>query len=437
MRQKGGAWVPEVRPEPEATSRPDTLQVQAEICPMSGAGLNETDIAAELYPSTQVDPSVGRYRRNMVGHVKEGDFRARGSSGGMLSWLLVEMLERGEIDAVIHVRPSANREDDLLFEYAISATGDEICKGAKSRYYPIEMSGMLKVLNKSDKTFAFVGLPCFIKAIRLLQFKGLIREGAVRSCIGLICGHLKTKYFGEYLAWQSGVSAGDVDTLDFRHKLDDRPASQYGFAVKAKGQDRPVVRPMSTLTGGDWGEGLFKNPACEFCDDVIAECADIVVGDAWLPGYVNDPAGTNVLVIRDQSAEKMVQAAIDDDRLELKDVSAKVLALSQSSGLRHRREGLSHRLARRVEQGTWLPRKRVHPAFAETGKRRLIYDLRQKIALESSRQFDLAKAAEDLTLFEQAITPLLQDYRRAMRKNPVARIAKKIWSVSKQMLSQR
>ena len=38
------------------------------------------------------------------------------------------------------------------------------------------------------------------------------------------------------------------------------------------------------------------NPACEFCDDVVGETADMSVGDAWLPGYVSDWRGTSVVV---------------------------------------------------------------------------------------------------------------------------------------------
>lgn len=38
--------------------------------------------------------------------------------------------------------------------------------------------------------------------------------------------------------------------------------------------------------------------ACDFCDDVFAETADIALGDAWLPEYVQDGNGTNVVVTR-------------------------------------------------------------------------------------------------------------------------------------------
>ena len=39
------------------------------------------------------------------------------------------------------------------------------------------------------------------------------------------------------------------------------------------------------LADGDWGAGFFQNPACDWCDDVVAETADIAFGDAWVEPY--------------------------------------------------------------------------------------------------------------------------------------------------------
>ena len=32
----------------------------------------------------------------------------------------------------------------------------------------------------------------------------------------------------------------------------------------------------------DWGMGIFKLGACDYCDDIVGETADISFGDAWL-----------------------------------------------------------------------------------------------------------------------------------------------------------
>lgn len=398
------------------------------ICPMSGETPDETEIAAWLYPETSHDNQIGRYIRNVVGHVEVGKYRSMGGSGGLVTWLLTTLLETGKVDAVIHVHSTEGNSGDLLFEYGISNSVEDIFKGAKSRYYPVQMADVLTLLSKDSRRFAVVGLPCFLKAVRLLERSGQIPSGRVQYTIGLVCGHLKSRYFGEYLAWQKDIMPEQLVNIDFRRKLPDRSASNYGFAVQRQGAEASEVYPMKSVKGRDWGEGLFKNPACEFCDDVLAECADIAVGDAWLPKYVEDWRGTNVAVIRSNALHEIIAHAERDGLLDLEDASVSQIIESQAAGLRHRRRGLMHRLARRKRAGKWAPRKRVAPMLERSPSRRKVYDLRLRIAEESSKMFAEARAAHNLELFEQQIAPLLQQYQNALRGSIIRRIAKSMRS---------
>lgn len=398
------------------------------LCPMSGETLNETEIAADLYPDAAVDHRIGRYLRNVVGHVEVGDYRAKGGSGGLVTWLLAKLLESDEIDAVIHVIPNGSEGDEPLFSYSVSNSVKEVIRGSKSRYYPVEMSEVFALLANDNKRFAVVGLPCFLKALRLLENAGNIPLGRVRHTIGLVCGHLKSRFFGDYLAWQKNIMPGQLADIDFRYKLPDRSASNYGFAVRRKGTAASEVYPMRSAKGRDWGEGLFKNPACEFCDDVLAECADIAVGDAWLPNYVEDWQGTNVAVIRSAALNAIIAKAEEDGLLSLENASVEQIAESQAAGLRHRRQGLMHRLARRKNAGQWMPKKRVAPALERSPSRRRIYDVRLRIAQESSKMFAEARMAGDLYIFEQKISPLLQEYHKHIKGSSVRKIGKMLKS---------
>lgn len=395
------------------------------ICPMSGATEDETAIAASLYPELAADERIGRFKRNLVGHVVAGEFRDAGSSGGLVTWLLETLLARGLVDAVLHVHPSPfSKPHGLLFGYGISRTPEEVRHGAKSRYYPIHMADVLRRVIEEEGRYAVVGTPCFIKAVRLLERSGHIPEGRVRYTVGLVCGHLKSRYFGEYLAWQKGVPPMELTAIDFRHKLLDRKASDYGFAFRQAGSEVEQSYPMSSVNGRDWGEGLFKNPACEYCDDVLAECADIAIGDAWLPGHVEDPRGTNVVVIRSEALDEIVGAAERDGDLLMTETDPDTIARSQAPGLRHRRRGLMHRLARRVEKGQWAPQKRVPPKLEVQASRRKVYDLRLRIALESSAAFAEVRRGGDLGSFQAQIAPLLSEYHAANRISLARRTAR-------------
>lgn len=431
--QPSGHWQP-VMLDRRAEGNPMQL---LQRCPMSGVGPDEDEIARALYPQLPVNAQTGRYGRSLVGHVDDEGYRDAGGSGGMVSWLLVELLRRREVDAVLHVTPAAADDPDgLLFRYAVSDNETAVRRGAKSRYYPVEMSGVLRQLTEDGRRFAVVGLPCFVKAARLLQRDGLIAPDKVKFCIGLVCGHLKSLHFASYLAWQKGIEPNRLTGFDFRRKLPGRPASAYGFAASwqapGNGGTLETVHPMDTVQGRDWGEGLMKNPACEFCDDVMAECADIVVGDAWLPDYVDEWRGTNVVAIRDARLDLIVAQAEAEGRLVMAALSIDDLIKSQAAGLRHRREGLAHRLARRRAAGLRSPKKRVEPELAASRDRQGIYDLRLQIAQRSSAAFAETVAAGQLAPFEQQMKPLLRSYHRLVRGS----LLRRAWAKGRRVLAR-
>nr|WP_157746924.1 Coenzyme F420 hydrogenase/dehydrogenase, beta subunit C-terminal domain [Marinobacter sp. LV10R510-11A] len=76
----------------------------------------------------------------------------------------------------------------------------------------------------------------------------------------------------------------------------------------------------------------------------FAETADVVLGDAWLPEYVQDSDGTNVVVTRSDDLQRLIINARSEGRLKLDDLSVEKAAQSQDAGLRHRKVSISYRL---------------------------------------------------------------------------------------------
>jgi len=142
------------------------------------------------------------------------------------------------------------------------------------------------------------------------------------------------------------------------------------------------------LGDGDWGAGFFQNSACNWCDDVLAETADIAFGDAWVEPYSSDWRGTNVVITRRPELRAILDEAVAAKRLELHEVDADYIANTQAAGLRQRREGLSYRLIWR-RRGI-RPRKRVGPSADLPRQRKLIYRMRYGISLWSHRMSRLA-----------------------------------------------
>ena len=163
------------------------------ICPFSPTARNEDEIAAERFPvATHRDALIGSFEAAYVGHAAEDAFRAEGSSGGMVSWVAAELLRRGLVDGVAHVVPADPVRDGRFFDYRISRSPAEIREGARSRYYPVELSRVLEEIRSVPGRYAVVGVPCFIKAVHLLRAEDPVLGERIAFTLGLFCGHMKS-----------------------------------------------------------------------------------------------------------------------------------------------------------------------------------------------------------------------------------------------------
>jgi len=363
------------------------------VCPFA-SDIDETDIGSELYgKSSLFDERVGFYKQIYAGYVVEGDFRAKGSSGGLTTWALAELLKHRLIDAVIHVGETGQVGE--LFQYRISESVEELQRNAKSRYYPVHMADVLRRIKETNKTYAIVGVPCFIKAVRLLARRDPQIATRIVFCIALFCGHFKSKAFAEMIAWQQGVKPTELTGIDFRVKDSTRPASKYSVEVQCiRNVSIRTLNPISisALYGMDWGLGYFKPEACDWCDDVAGETADLACGDAWLPEYVHDHKGTNIAIVRNATISALIDQAVRDGRLKLDTITPEKIHESQSPNYRHRREGLAARISRARQQHRWHPRKRVDPDQLQiTARVKEVSLVRSRVAHRSHIKFRDAK----------------------------------------------
>lgn len=376
----------QLRPRPRSDRGWDRhgSETFARTCPFSPQAANEDAIAETHFPAARhAHPLLGRFEQAYVGHAAEGDFRRWGSSGGMVSWTAAELLRQGLVDGVAHVAPHDPAEGAGYFGYRISRSLDDVRGGAKSRYHPIHLADVIREVRAVPGRYAIVGVPCFIKAIQLLRREDPLLRDRIAFTLGLFCGHMKSRRLVDSFAWQLGAPVEAVETVDYRLKDESRPANWYTAHLTLR-DGRRLWKDWWHLADGDWGAGFFQNPACNMCDDVVAETADIAFGDAWIEPYSSDGRGTNVVLVRSRLVAKLIEQARGEGRLALDPVDADFVVHTQAAGFRHRREGLAYRLTWR-RKGI-APRKRVTPsAHGLPLRRRMVYRLRAWIARSSHR----------------------------------------------------
>jgi coenzyme F420-reducing hydrogenase beta subunit len=383
------------------------------VCPFSDDALNEDDLGTPTAAGNALpaDARLGHHSRIFVGRHRSDDFLLGSSSGGLTTWLLDQLLTQGLVDAVIHVGRASDQDD--LFQYTISSDRESLTARRKSQYYPTTLRDVLETARLSGQRHALVGVPCFIKAARLLCREDPTLEAAIPFFVGLVCGHMKTRFFAESLAWQMGIAPTELAAVDFRIKNPARKSSDYDFGAKRRGGQEYVQRRTQTLIGGNWGHGAFQPEACNFCDDVFAETADVVFGDAWLPRFKDDWRGTNVVVSRNEEIDRILQGGAASGAIELESIGVDEAAQSQAGGFRHRRDGLAVRLADDLSAGLSVPKKRVRPDPNRSGggRRALIHQRRamSELSLES---FAEARAGQDLDTYLRPMRAAVARYRR-------------------------
>lgn len=383
------------------------------VCPMHNNSLTETDLAPS--DTKHFNKDIGNYDEVFCGHVIENNWREIGSSGGITNWLLCELLNTELIDGVVHVGKAFN--STKLFEYRFKDNVADVKADSKSQYYPIELSSILSEIKKRDKRVAIVAVPCFTKAIKLICRNDKKLSDLIKFNVTLVCGHLKSAQYAKFLAWQSGIDPEKLRSIDFRVQLQGKTSNKYGTKFEFYEKNIVCTKTVdnSLLRGTDWGLGYFKPNACEFCDDVFGELSDVTIGDAWLPRYLSDGGGTNLIVSRNNLISTILERAQSLGRLKLDVVSEADVLLSQKAGLKHKRVGLAHRLSmQKTGLFSYTIRKRVQPKFCENYNERQKTELRYELSKQSHIIFKKALDERNLEIFTNNIDILNEKYYKTI-----------------------
>ena len=183
-----------------------------------------------------------------------------------------------------------------------------------------------------------------------------------------------------------------MQTPQFRIKDYESTAGDYSYGCIDKSLNKKKTIKMRAV-GDMWGTGLFKANACDFCDDVTTELADISLGDAWLPPYNKDGKGTNVIVTRSAVADKLIQDGIENGELTIEILPLERFLASQQGSFNHRHTGLSVRIKQAKKKNQPVPPKRFGDAKV-TIDFKVVQKLRMKVRQKSLEVWEANPSAE-------------------------------------------
>lgn len=393
-----------------------------DVCPFNTAideKYKNENVLAELFlqNAPRFNEKIGRYYSIYAGYADR--YRVTSSSGGVATFMYEKLFDQGLINHFITVGDSV--ANDAHYEYKLVSSKDDLFKISKTRYHPVTLAGALEKIKNIEGKIAVSGVGCFVKAIRLAQEKDPVLKEKIVFVVGIICGGLKSKFFTDYLASRAGAKLDNYSNPDYRVKDTKSTASDYSFSCLDKISHTEKIIKMRTV-GDMWGTGLFKSNACDFCDDVTTELADISLGDAWLNPYEQDGNGHNVIVSRSRIAEKILQDGFASGELVLEKLSLEQFLYSQRGSFNHRHDAMATRIEMRKLEGFTTPPKRVMgrelPLYLK-----LVQKARRKTRAKS---LEIWKENRDALLFEREIKSELLKLRVVTKLSRIIRKIEKI-----------
>lgn len=279
----------------------------------------------------------GKSKKTFIGWSCDSQIRSKASSGGILTELLVFLLEKDLVDEVIQC--SADEIDPTKTKVYFSDSRNDVIQRAGSRY---SISHPLSRLSEIDtnKKYAFVGKPCDVAVLRnYLKTNEKIRE-AILYVFSFFC--MGTPSVPAQKQLLNALSCPKCTELSYRG--DGWPG--YTVAKDVSGQ-------AHTMTYGEsWGKILGRDlmPYCKFCIDGIGEEADIACGDAWYqlengkPDF-SEHDGRNIVFARSERGVDLLNQLLTEHRIELSEVEDANRYLGEIQiSQKQRRQFLSSRL---------------------------------------------------------------------------------------------
>jgi len=265
------------------------------------------------------------------GWAADAAIRHKAASGGVVTSLAICALEQHLVDAVLQV---GVRDDSYLYnELRVSRSKEDVLRNAQSRYAPALVLHRIKeIFDSSTETFAFVGKPCDIAAMK--NFVRLYPQyaGRVRYYISIFCAGMPS-YNATIKTWQMSGHQDKPSSLKYRG--DGWPGNF--IARFADGSSFQLSYNES------WGKILGRHVGfrCKICPDGIGMLADVAVGDSWntKDGYPDftESDGRSFCMVRTATGDRLMQVALTNGYIETKTLDIKQIKDQQAYQYKRRK----------------------------------------------------------------------------------------------------
>ncbi len=304
-----------------------------DVCPGKGYPIVKW-IGEQMGPHSDSHPTCGPVRGFWLGHSTNREIRREGTSGGIVTSLLLHLLDTDQVDAVVVV----TLEDGYP---AVHLTNDPrlVIQALGSKYSPVPVMQLIRELRRKPIRIAMSFTPCQLAAFRYASELDQRLAKCLILSIGLFCGYVNEYESVSSIAATLGIHyPREAEFLGWR-------CGPYPGSARFRLPDG-TIRAKPYNSSMDISIPYYALKRCFLCPDWANWLSDITVGDVHAYGL-----DESIIVSRTERGEQVLRSAEASGDIELTKMTEQMRSVVAE-------RMVSYKLLPALARIAWLDKKR-------------------------------------------------------------------------------
>lgn len=273
--------------------------------------------------------ALGIYCKILKGYSTDNYISSRASSGGLLTAVILYLLQEKLIDGVIGIAIEGTNG----YKPAILRSKAEIIDAMQSKYTLIPVNEAIKYIAKAKGKYVAVGLPCQIQGLRKAVSASPLLKDKIYCYLGLFCGFNMSHDATDYLVQKSKFKKDEIQSLEYRGRF----KGKTGFRITTiNGEKFFIEKHGYTILNI-----LYSPVRCWKCYDFTNEFSDISFGDAWEMQQEGE-GGYSRIITRTDLGESIINAmqTSENQLVSMQNSSIDDIHLTQKQIISYKKNGI-------------------------------------------------------------------------------------------------
>lgn len=259
----------------------------------------------------QISKFIGSYNGSYFTYSTDHLVRSNAASGGTVTVLLMDMLDRNEIDAALVCFMDVV-EGVVSANFRLAKTREELLQAQGSKYISTRFSSQaMEIIRNYDGRLAVVCLPCDAKLLDKATATMPALKDKIRCVITLFCGHLSKPDLTQLVVDRLRPMP-DSQLKDFRYR-----SGHWRGRLTAEYDEGHVVSKKFSAFSKYQNLYYFCETKCMHCYDHTGYFSDIAIGDIWLQRMKNDPIKHSAVITKTERGKRILETAGESGALHI------------------------------------------------------------------------------------------------------------------------